>query len=60
MYFVIDLYEWLEVVGVFDYLAEAEKAAKQRIEDTDGECHVDIYSTAKHFERKCLERWGLI
>ena len=35
---VIDVYEDVEVVGVFDNMEEVKKAIRQMIKDTDGEC----------------------
>lgn len=44
MYKVIDTYEgFYDVIGSFDSEEEAREAAKERFEDTDGECQVSIY-----------------
>ena len=44
MYKVIDTYDGFnDVIGYFDNEEEAREAAKERCEDTDGECQVSIY-----------------
>lgn len=60
MYFVIDLYEGFELIGTYDTYSEAKRAALQRVEDTDGECMVDWYSTRRKDDCKRLKEWGLI
>ena len=52
MYTVIDTYDGFnDVIGYFDNEEEAREAAKERCEDTDGECQVSIYrNTNKGYE----------
>ena len=42
MYWLVDYYEGRQVVGKFDGWLEAKAAKKQYIEDTDGECDLEI------------------
>lgn len=54
MYKVIDTFDGFEdIIGTYDTFDEARAAAKERAEDTDGECQVIIYrfvSPVKGFE----------
>ena len=48
MYKVIDTYDGFEdIIGTFDTFDEARAAAKQRCEDTDGECQVSIFAKTR-------------
>lgn len=60
MYFVIDFYEGLDVIGQFTTLSAAKQACNQRIEETDGECNVDFFITENEDDRYYLKKWGLI
>ena len=42
MYKVYDWYEGRELLGTFDSWYEARQFKKERIEDTDGECDIEI------------------
>ena len=37
---VIDIYEDYEVLGVVDSKRSASKLARERVNDTDGECYI--------------------
>ena len=43
MYRVVDTYDgFCDVIGSFDSLDEAKDAARERCEETDGECQVSV------------------
>ena len=43
MFEVVDQYEGCALVGRAETLHEACELARQRVEDTDGECYVEIF-----------------
>lgn len=44
MYKVIDTYDgYYDVIGSFETLDAAKDAARERFDDTDGECQISIY-----------------
>ena len=45
---VIDTFDGFEdIIGTYDTFDEARAAAKERAEDTDGECQVNIFAKTK-------------
>lgn len=48
MYKVIDHYDGFEeLIGKYDKFDDARAAARERFEETDGECAVSIYALTK-------------
>lgn len=43
-YFLWDYYEDYGLIDYYDTKEEAESAAKQHLEDTDGECQIVLYA----------------
>lgn len=61
-YVVLDWYEDLYdpyYIGEYDTTEEAEKAADEFEEDTDGECDVIIYDRQDAVSAKVLEKVGI-
>lgn len=61
-YVVLDWYEDLYdpyYIGEYDTPKEAEKAADEFGEDTDGECDVIIYDRQDEVSAKVLEKIGI-
>ena len=46
-FWVVDYYEGYEIIGTTNDLAEAKKMMNERIDDTDGECDVEIIDATK-------------
>ena len=42
MFYVVDYYEEPELLGVYARLSDAQRIRRYQIEDTDGECNVEI------------------
>lgn len=42
MYYLYDYYEGKELIGKFDNWHDMNKAKRQWIEDTDGECSLEV------------------
>lgn len=42
MFYVVDYYEEPELLGVYERLSDAQRIRSYQIEDTDGECNVEI------------------
>lgn len=59
-YFVIDVYEDIEVIGTTDDLDTALDMVCQRKYDTDNECTVWIFDTALERNINKLKSWGII
>ena len=59
-YFVIDIYEDIEVIGTTDNLDTALDMVCQRENDTDNECSAWIYDTTLERNINKLKSWGII
>lgn len=59
-YFVIDVYEDIEVIGTTDDLDTALNMVSQRENDTDSECSAWIYDTTLEKNINKLKSWGII
>lgn len=59
-YFVIDVYEDIEVIGTTDVLDTALNMACERENDTDGECAVWIFDTTLERNIDKLKKWRII
>lgn len=59
-YFVIDVYEDIEVIGTTDNLDTALDMVCQRENDTDNECAVWIFDTTLEKNMNKLKSWGII
>ena len=59
-YYVIDVYEDIEVIGTTDNLDTALDMEHERTNDTDGECAVWIYDTTLEKNINKLKAWGII
>ena len=59
-YYVIDVYEDIEVIDTTDCLDTALIMESERINDTDGECAVWIFDTALDKDINILKVWGII
>ena len=59
-YYVIDVYEDIEVIGTTDDLDIALVMESERKNDTDGECVVWIYDTTLEKNINKLKSWGII
>lgn len=59
-YFVIDVYEGIEVIGTTDNLEIALDMECERINDTDGECAVWIFDTTLDKDINILKVWEII
>jgi hypothetical protein len=60
MYYVIDFYEGIELIGTYKTLAAAKRACIQQMTDTDGECATDYFFTENKDDMEHLKNWGLI
>lgn len=59
-YFVIDVYEGIEVIGTTDDLDTALDMERERENDTDGECAVWIFDTTLEKDINILKVWEII
>lgn len=59
-YFVIDVYEDIEVIGTTDNLDTALDMVCQRENDTDNECAIWIFDTTLEKNMNKLKSWGII
>lgn len=59
-YFVIDVYEDIEVIGITNDFDTALDMVCQRENDTDNECSAWIYDTTLERNINKLKTWGII
>ena len=59
-YYVIDVYEDIEVIGTTDDLDTALVMESERVNDTDGECAVWIFDTTLDKDINILKVWEII
>ena len=59
-YYVIDVYEDIEVIDTTDCLDTALVMENERVNDTDGECAVWIFDTTLDKDINILKVWGII
>lgn len=59
-YYVIDVYEGIEVIGATDNLEIALDIESERVNDTDGECAVWIFDTTLERNINKLKKWRII
>ena len=59
-YYVIDVYEDIELIGTTDCLEVAMDMVSERETDTDEECAVWIFDTTIERNRNKLKAWRII
>lgn len=59
-YYVIDVYEDIEVIGTIDDLDTALAMENEHVNDTDGECAVWIFDTTLDKDINILKVWEII
>ena len=59
-YYVIDVYEDIEVIDTTDCLDTALAIESERVNDTDGECAVWIFDTTLDKDINILKVWEII